>query len=298
MRKVAIVTDDTCDIPAELIDKLEIIQVPTKVIFSDKTFSSTGVKGELSIDEYYERADKELPTTSTASLGEICKALNDAFEKAAAVIAIYVSNHMSPYVNNTQTCINQYYKDKNIRVFDSKATSVGLGIVVLEAARLAQKGHSFDEIVNQVDVWINQIHFAGIMHTLENLVRTGRVPKTKKFMADFFKVKPIVKFVDGQVSVQGKIRASENLIIKQMKKFGRLAVEHMNGESDYVIIGHTRWQEAAEQMAEYIETHNPNNKKIIIQETGAIVANYVGKKTLTIGYLGQYDDDWLQNTKN
>jgi fatty acid-binding protein DegV len=83
-----------------------------------------------------------------------------------------------------------------------------------------------------------------------------------------------------------------------MKKFGRLAVEHMNGESDYVIIGHTRWPEAAQQMAEDIEKHNPNKKKIIIQETGAIVANFVGKKTLTLGYLGQYDGEWLQNTKN
>ncbi|NHJ49911.1 MAG: DegV family protein, partial [Asgard group archaeon] len=271
MRKVAIITDDTCDLPADLIDELEIIQVPTKVIFSDKTFKSTGVKGELTLDEYYKRAEQELPTTSTASLGEISRALDMGLEKADAVIAIFVSNHMSPYANNTKTVIKQYFSDKNILVVDSKVTSVGLGILVLEAARLAPKGGSFIDISNQVSIWLDQVHFAGIMHTLENLVRTGRVPKTKKFMADFFKVKPIVKLVDGQVSVMGKIRANEDLIIKQMKKFGRLAIEHMNGESDYVLIGHTRWLDAAQQVADFIAEHNPNKKNIIIQETGAIV---------------------------
>jgi DegV family protein with EDD domain len=298
MCKVAIITDDTCDMPVELMDEMNITLIPTKIIFSDKVFTSCGVKGDLTLDEYYRRAEKELPTTSTAPPGAICKALDTALDKADAVVAIFLSNHMSPIAENTQMMVNQFYPNKTIRIFDSSVTSVGLAIIVLEAARLAKKGYSFEKINSYVEEWIGQVHYAGIMHTLENLVRTGRVPRTRKFMADFFKVKPIVKFIDGQVSVQGKIRANDELIIKQMKKFGRLAIEHMNGESDFVFIGHTRWLKGAQQIAEYINQCNPNNKKIIIQETGAIVANFVGKKTLTIGYLGQYNDDWLKNTKN
>ena len=298
MTKVAILSDDTCDLPAELIRELDINILPVKIIFSDKVFKSCGPIGELSIDEYYRRLEKELPTTSTPSPGIIWKKLEESFSKADAAIGIFISNEMSPIAANTQALIKQRFPDKKIKIYDSKVTSVALAVLVLEAKKMADKGMTFEEITERLDNYMEQIHYAGIMFTLENLVRTGRVPKTKKFLADFFKVKPIVKFIDGKVEVQGKIRANDALIIKQMKKYGRNVLENINGITDYVMIGHTRWPEAAEEIAEYMHLNNPKNKTIIIQETGAIVANFVGKKTLTIGYLGDYQEDWLQETKN
>ncbi|MFW9923594.1 MAG: DegV family protein [Candidatus Thorarchaeota archaeon] len=298
MRKVAIISDDTCDLPAELLEKYQITIIPNKVIFSDKVFTSCGVQGELTLDEYYRRAEKELPTTSIPAPGTIHQAFDRALKNADTVIALFISKHMSPIADSARNVIKQFFPDKDIRVFDTKVTSVALALVVLEAAIMAQEGHSVEKINSKVEEWLEQIHYAGIMSTLENLVRTGRVPKSKKFLADFFKVKPIVKFVEGQVAVQGKMRADDQLIVSQMKRFGKNLLENINGESNYVFIGHTRWPEAAEEIAAYMKEHNPEGKEIIIQETGAIVANYVGRKTLTIGYLGEYNNDWLLNTKD
>ncbi|MGC9778433.1 MAG: DegV family protein [Candidatus Heimdallarchaeota archaeon] len=78
---IAIVTDDTCDLPKEYIEKFNLTIIPTKVIFPDKVFSSCGVTGELSLDEYYTRAESELPTTSTPSLGLIHKFLRQLYKK-------------------------------------------------------------------------------------------------------------------------------------------------------------------------------------------------------------------------
>ncbi len=298
MAKVAILTDDTCDLPVDLIKKLDITIIPVKIIFSDKVYNSCGPTGELSLDEYYKRTVNEIPTTSTPSPGMIFQKFEEAFQKADTAIGIFVSNKMSPIANNSQALIKQKFPDKKIRIFDSKVTSVGLAILVLEAAIMAQNGQSFEEIIEKTNEYLEEINHAGIMSTMENLVRTGRVPRTKKFLADFFKVKPIVKFSEGNVTVQGKIRANDEIIIQQMKKFGRAALENINGTSGYVFIGHTCWPEAAEEVANYMQQYNPQNKKIIIQETGAIVANFVGKKYLTIGYLGKYENSWLENTKN
>lgn len=297
MVKVAIISDDTCDLPMELLEEYNITLVPVKVIFSDRVFCSCGVAGELTLEEYYKRAEQELPTTSQPSPGAIVQAFEKAFQIADEVIAIFISQYMSPIANTTRRIVEQYFPDKKISIYDSQVTSVGLAIVVLEAARLAKEGYSREEINDHIKVWLEQIHFTGIMCTLENLVRTGRVPKAKKYLADFFKIKPIVKFIDGQVSVRGKIRADDSLILSQMKKFGKKAIEHMDGESEFIFIGHTRWPSAAEEIKAYLENYNTQGKKIIIQETGAIVANYVGQKTLTFGYLGKFNDDWFLNTK-
>lgn len=298
LAKVAILSDDTCDLPADLIEKLDITIIPVKIIFSDQVFRSSGPTGELALDEYYKRTEIEIPTTSTPSPGVIFQKFEKAFQKADALIGIFISNLMSPIASNTQALVNQRFPNKKIHIFDSKVTSVALAVLVLEAAIMAQNGQSFEEIIEKTTEFMEQVNFAGIMSTLENLVRTGRVPKTKKFLADFFKVKPIVKFDEGRVTTQGKIRANDEVIINQMKKFGRAALENINGASNHVIIGHTRWPEAAEEIAKYMQQFNPANKEIIIQETGAIVANFVGKKTLTIGYLGKYEESWLENTKN
>ncbi|MHA1211202.1 MAG: DegV family protein, partial [Candidatus Heimdallarchaeota archaeon] len=227
MKSVVIITDDTCDMPLELIEKYNISLISIKIIFSDKAYRSCGVKGDLTIDEYYQRVEKEIPTTSTASPGIITECLNSAFEQAEAVIGIFLSNNLSPVVSNTQALINQSYSDKKIKIYDSSVTSVGLAALVLEAAILASQDATFDEICSKVDNWIDKTNFAGIMFTLENLVRTGRVPKTKKFLADFFKVKPVVEMIDGQIDVQGKIRADDKVIIEQMKNLGRNALENM-----------------------------------------------------------------------
>jgi hypothetical protein len=81
------------------------------------------------------------------------------------------------------------------------------------------------------------------------------------------------------------------------KKYGQEILTHINGETNHIVIGHTRWPTAAKEIADYIEQFNEKKKTIIIQETGAIVANFVGKKTLTIGYIGEYKEKWLSEIK-
>ena len=239
----------------------------------------------------------EVVATSTPSPGMIVNAFEEAFKHGESVIGIFISDKMSPIYSNTKKIISDYFPSKNIQLYDSKVTSVALGTLVLEAAIMAEKGYSFEEINKRVENYLEELHYAGIMSTLENLVRTGRVPKTRKFLADTFKIKPIVKFIEGEVKVQGKIKANDEIIINQMKKYGKEILTHINGDTEHILIGHTRWPEAAREIADYIEEYNKQKKKVIIQETGAIVANFVGKKTLTIGYIGDYKENWLSDVK-
>ncbi len=297
MQKVAILSDDTCDLPLEILEKYNITLIPIRIIFSDKVYNSCGSAGDLTLDEYYSKVASEIPTTSTPSPGMLVNGFEKALTFGESVIGIFISDKMSPIYSNSKKILQEYFPSKNIQIYDSKVTSVALGVIVLEIAIMAAAGHSQDEIIVKVQEFIDQAHFAGIMSTMENLARTGRVPRTKKFLADTFKIKPIVKFADGEVTVQGKIRANDTVIVNQMKKYGQEILTHINGETNHIVIGHTRWPTAAKEIADYIEQFNEKKKTIIIQETGAIVANFVGKKTLTIGYIGEYKEKWLSEIK-
>ena len=296
-RKVAIVTDAASDVPPELVEKHQITILPVMINFEDKRYAIEGVEKGLPFEEFYTLIEKEVPTTAVAGPGHFVKTFEKAFEIADSVIGIFISNKMSAVYNVATSVAKQYFSDKDIHIYHDGVTSVGTAVIVLEVARLASEGKSREDIIKKVEEWIPKIQYAGIINTLDNLVKTGRLSKTKKFFADILKFKPIVSYLDAEVHVYGQIRADDELIKQQMKKFGILALNNMLEENKTIFVNHSRWPEAAQEIADNMKLHNPHNKEIIIQETGVLNSFFTGKKLLSLGYLGKFDPQWLLNTK-
>ncbi|MBN1328215.1 MAG: DegV family protein [Candidatus Heimdallarchaeota archaeon] len=296
-QKVAIVTDASGDIPPELVDKLKISIIPVILNFEDKSFKSYGIEKGLTWDEFYKLTEKEVPSTAIAGPGHFKLAFEQALEVGESAIGIFISDKMSGVYNSAKMVSEQHMQDKDITVYHGGVNSVGIAVLVIEAARLAAQGMAKEEICKKLEQWIPTVQYAGIINTLDNLVRTGRLSKVKKFMADMLHFKPILGFIDGAIHTYGNIRADDALIIEQMKKFGMKVLENMIPENKILLIGHTRWPEAAEEIAEYLRKNSTNNKEIMVQEEGVINSFYVGKKLLAIGYIGKFNPDWLLKTK-
>ncbi len=296
-QKVAIVTDASGDIPPDLEESLNISIVPVIMNFEDKSYKSEGIEKGLTWEEFYKLAEKEVPSTAIASPGLFMKTFNRALEIADSIIAIFISNKLSGVYSTAIMVAKQHMQDKDISVYHAGVNSVGVGVVVIEAARLAAAGHSKEEICKKVEKWTAKAKYAGIINQLDNLVRTGRLSKTKKFFADFLKFKPVLGFEDDEIHVYGNIKANDELILHQMKKFGEEALKNMEEDNNTLFVAHSRWPEAAEELKAHLKTVNPNNKEIIIQETGVINAFYTGKKLLAYGYIGEFDPEWLLKTK-
>ncbi|NHK30221.1 MAG: DegV family protein [Asgard group archaeon] len=296
-QKVAIVTDASGDIPPDLEEKLNISIVPVIMNFEDNSYKSFGIEKGLTWEEFYKLAEKEVPKTAIASPGLFMKTFEKALEIADSAIGIFISEKLSGVYNAAKMVAEQHMKDKDISVYHAGVNSVGVGVVVVEAARLAAAGQTKAEVCKKVENWITKNKYAGIINKLENLVRTGRLSKTKKFFADILKYKPVLGFEDDEIHVYGNIKADDTLILKQMKKFGEQALQKMVEDNNILFIAHSRWPEAADELKDYLEKVNPKNKEIIIQETGVINAFYTGRKLLAYGYIGDFDPQWLLKTK-
>ncbi|MCG3254359.1 MAG: DegV family protein [Candidatus Heimdallarchaeota archaeon] len=296
-QKVAIVTDASGDIPPELEDKYNITILPILMNFEEESFKSEGIEKGFTWDEFYKIAEKEVPSTGIPGPGVFMKTFNKALEIADSVIGIFISNKLSGVYNTATMVAKQHMPDNDISIYHAGVNSVGVGVVVVEAARLASAGHAKADVCTKVENWIKKVNYAGIINQLENLVRTGRLSKTKKFFANILKYKPVLGFVDDEIHVYGNIKADDALIIKQMKKFGEQALQNMVEDNNTIFLAHSRWPEAAEEIVAYLNTVNPKKKEIIIQETGVINAFYTGKKLLAFGYIGKFDSNWLMDTK-
>ncbi len=291
MRKVAIVTDGSSDLPKELVDKYKIHIAPFKVIFGDKVYHMLGNYGDLTSDEFYDLYDnaKEFPTTAVPSP----QGFKDAFEAAAkdadVVIGIFISSELSGTYQSALRVVDMI-DGAEVICIDSRVAASTLGALVIEAAKMADVGKSKDEIVTRVNEIIPQGKLVSIQDNVDAVYRSGRLGWSKKFLVNAFKIKPIVHFEDGKIVPGGTIRGRDEAdnALKNAAKF--IA---KNAKTDTIFVWHVRSTEFATELKDIMEQNNPNKLDIHIIEAGPVVGTHVGRGALAFMYYGDYNPDWL-----
>ncbi|WP_418790118.1 DegV family protein [Phosphitispora sp. TUW77] len=213
MGNVRIITDSTADLPQELIEALDIIVVPLKVSFGNDIYRD-GV--DISSDEFISRLKKEdsLPITSQPSPGEFVAIYEQLTSMGDTVISIHISSQLSGTVQSAKTAMAMI-DSRNVYVIDSASASMGLGLIVLAAAKAAKEGASVRKILNIVDERIDKSFIIFMVETLEYLEKGGRIGKAGSFLGSLLKIKPILTLKDGMVvpleKARGEGRAIERM---------------------------------------------------------------------------------------
>lgn len=291
MRKVAIVTDGSSDLPKELVDKYKIHIAPFKVIFGDKVYHMLGNYGDLTPDEFYDLYDnaKEFPTTAVPSPQAFKEAFEAAAKEADVVIGIFISSELSGTYQSALRVVDMI-DSAEVVCIDSRVAASTLGALVIEAAKMAAAGTSKEEIIARVNEIIPQAKLVSIQDNVDAVYRSGRLGWTKKFLVNTFKIKPIVLFEDGKIVPGGTIRGREDAD-KALKNAAKYIAK--KAKTDTVFIWHVRNLEFATELKVIMEQNNPNNLDVHIIEAGPVVGTHVGKGALAFMYIGEYNPDWL-----
>lgn len=189
-KPIAIITDSTCDIPAEWVKQYEIRVVPMTIIFGAQQYLD-GV--EMSAAQFYERLPKEPhhPTTSQPApkvfLDNYCQA---AEEGAEQVVVFTLSSAMS----GTFEAASQAAKESPIpvHVWDSKNNSMGLGWQVIAAARVRDAGGGLEEMLNAARPVRDDMVYYISLDTIEFLSKGGRIGGATRFLNSILQIKPLI----------------------------------------------------------------------------------------------------------
>ncbi len=219
---VAIVTDSTCDIPQELIEKYQLQVVPLSVHFGENYFLD-----RLTIlpAQFYSMIDKAPVYPSTAQ-----PAYKDFFNRYSylashynSIIGIHISASMSGTWSNSSKASYAVaeHSGKKISVLNSKRLSSGLGLIVLRAAKALENGATHDEIVSKMDTWSNNTKILVSSKTIKYMVKSGRVSYTKGLIGSLLNLKPIVTVNnEGRTEAFGKPfteKGSMELVIAKIR---------------------------------------------------------------------------------
>lgn len=186
-----IVTDSTCDLPAQVISRYGISVVPLYINVGNQGFLD-GI--DMKRDEFYTRLPTfpTHPTTAVPSLQKfyaVYQALAD--EGAGEVLSIHISTALSGTVNVARSAA-QETTAVPVTVFDSQQLSLGTGFLVETAARMAAQGGSLAEIVAALNDQAQRSHVFAALDTLEFLKRSGRMNKYIAGVATWLQIKPIM----------------------------------------------------------------------------------------------------------
>lgn len=271
---VQIVTDSSCDLPRQLVERFKIAVVPLIVRFGSEVCDD----GELSVEEFWRKAaGPHHPQTSQPSVG----AFEELFERLVGcgkqVLCLTITGKHSGTFNAAHLAAQRF--GKAVRVFDSLSLSAGLGIQALAAAQAAWAGRSMQEILSLLEELRARVHLAIVLDTLESLRRGGRADSFIAIvdrMTRALNIKPIVNLVDGQLRLLSAARSFQGGLRRVLSLIEQL------GPLEHLAVVHTRRQEMGEEMANQLaECTGFPQECIWIQETGAVLASHAG-----IGALG------------
>lgn len=247
MKKIALITDSTADIPAELARSNNIVVVPIAVIVDGQSMDDGDSEGSsnqrISREEFYGKLPKMkvFPTTAAPSPATIQHIYENLFSQGyQGIVAILLSSELSATYNNAVLAARSFGED--VCVIDSRQVSAGLGFQVLETVdfleRMEQDGEDvklanvFERVKNNALNVRNRLRLLGLINTFEFLKRSGRVNWAQATVGSLLNVKVIVEVKDGRVIRWGQARTRRSGIeriiesIKSLGKLDRLALFH------------------------------------------------------------------------
>ncbi len=192
---VHIVTDSTSDIPRQLADALDITVIPLTITFGSESFRD-GI--DLPSDEFYRRLQetKTLPTTSQPPPALFEHAYRHLTSRGE-VVSVHLSHKFSGTVEAARLAAETVAAD-GISVVDTGSVSMGLGMCVLAAARIAQAGGTRQDCAAAAESVAPRLRIAVAFETLEYLRRGGRIGRAKAFLGGLLRLKPILTVKDGE----------------------------------------------------------------------------------------------------
>lgn len=279
---VKIIADSTCDLSKELLEKYEVEILPLHILMGEKEYED-GVS--ITPDEIYAWSDenKTTPKTSAPSIEQAVQTLRPYVEAGREVICFSIASGMSASGNVMRMAAEELEGESLITVIDSANLSTGIGLLVIEAAILAQEGKFAQEIAAYVEEWKPLVRASFVVDTLTYLYRGGRCSGVAALAGGALKLHPKIVVEDGKMRPDKKYRGKMQKVIVEYTK--EMEAELKTAKKDRVFITHSGCEESLlEELYQYLESLE-HFEEILITRAGGVVSSHCGPGTLGVLFI-------------
>lgn len=284
-RKVAIVTDSTANLPDNLLEEFDIRVIPLTVNWEGESLLD-GI--DIFPDAFYSRLQtaKEMPTTSQPSVGQFIEFFQQAAETADSIVGIFISEGLSGTMDSARAAVKEL-SDLSIEIVDSKSTAMGLGLMVLYAARMADEGKDHKEIAEKTRVLVTKSRLLFVVDTLEFLHKGGRIGGAQRMVGSVLSIKPILHLEDGKVESLASVRTKRKAVAHLLDLVGKET--GWGPQVHYGVIDAVA-SETADKMANVIKEHG-EPVELLRGDISPVIGTHLGPGAVGIAFYNAAELD-------
>jgi len=263
-----------------MLRQLDVPVAPQYVVFG---MDSCRDMVDISAEEFYRRlaSTRDLPTTSAPSAGDM-QAIYQSVSQAspgAAILSIHPSAEVSGTIRAAVSA-KALLPEVDIRVFDSRSAALGLGLMVLEAARMASAGVSADDILARLAVLRDSMRVYFLVDTLDYLARGGRIGRARHLLGTLLDIKPLLAVRDGVIEDCARYRTRPKAVAALTER----VIEDVGGRSGlHLGVIHSAEPARAQRLADSLSAALAP-AELLIGELGPSIGVHVGPGVLGVCY--------------
>lgn len=275
--KFKIMADSSCDLSEELRTRMDISIIPFKIDIDEEKFID-----DLDLDvslmvESMNRSPNPIRTSCPAP-GDFL----DEFNANDNIFVITISNKLSGTYNSAllaRDMVLEKAPDKFIHIFNSKSASIGESLIALKIEEAINLNLSREDIIKYVDDYIESMDTYFILESLDNLIKNGRISKTKGLIANVLNIKPIMgSDKEGNIQLIENVRGNK----RAFKRLAEIVGENREDIENTVIgIAHVQNKERAENLKEEIERQY-KFKEILVVEARGLSSGYAADSGIVL----------------
>lgn len=289
MRDYVIITDSSCDLPAEMADALELTVVPLSVWMEGKTYYNYLDGRELTAKKFFDllRAGK-LATTSGCSVGQFEEAMEPLLQQGKDILYLGFDSAVSATYNSGRLAaenLREKYPEACIEAIDTTCATLGQGLIIYLAVQLKRQGKSLQEVRDFVEENKGKVYHWILIEDLFHLKRGGRLSGASAALGSVLKVKPIIYInreggVDNMDKARGRKAALRALLQHVEEHIAQPAKDQL------VYICHGDCLEDAQLLADMIK-EKLGVTQFVINFSGPVIGNHTGPGMLGVFYMGK-----------
>lgn len=280
MRKIKLLTDSTCDLSRDLLEKHNITVLPLYVYFGDEEYAD-GV--DLTTADMYRKVSEKgiLPKSSAIPPGVFFSCFTKLLEEDYDIIYMGIGSSFSGTFNSAHIAKNMC-DSKHIHLIDSENLSSGTGLLLLKAAAFRSQGYPAEEIAEKIIELVPKVRSQFVIDTLDYLYKGGRLNALSAICGKVLHLHPIIKVRNGVMEVGKKVRGSMKKAVMVMLSEAEEIKEEI--DTEFFMITHSLATDTFTLLQDEVKTRF-NMQNIYETEAGCVISTHCGEGTIGILYI-------------
>lgn len=281
MNKVLILSDSTCDLSEELLEKYDIKIVPLYINIGDNIYQDLV---ELTTEKMYDLIAQNVgfPKSSATTPNDFEEVFRKYIDEGYDILYTGISSTLSCTLQNAYIAKSNFDDDR-IYLVDSKNLSTGIGLLVLKAAKLREQGLSAKEIAAELENIVPRVRSQFVIEKLDYLYKGGRCSGMTYFIGNAIKIKLYIKVIDGKMEVAKKVIGSVKKGLNFMME--EFVEQFDNLDKEFVFITDSMADESKKYIKDKLQDKFVEFENVCETGAGCVISSHCGSGCIGILYI-------------